>query len=351
MKSNETTLGELAVLLGAELRGDADTRITGIATLSAAEKGDLTFLSNPNYARYLGETRASAVILTAAMAAECPTNVLILDNPYLGYARVSHRFSREPQSVTGIDPSAQVDPSARIAASVTVGPRAVIDADVVIDDDVSIGAGVFVGAGCTVGRGSRLYPNCTLYHDVHMGERCIIHSGAVLGADGFGYANEGGEWVKIAQLGGVRLGNDVEVGANTTIDRGALDDTRIGNGVKLDDLVMVAHNVVIGDQSAVAGCAGIAGSTSFGRNCIIGGGACVSGHLQIADHVHLTGMAMVTHDIREPGVYSSGTGVEDNRKWRKSVVRFRQLDEMSRRLKQLEKQVSQLTGGAADTEQ
>ncbi|MAM00568.1 MAG: UDP-3-O-(3-hydroxymyristoyl)glucosamine N-acyltransferase [Alteromonadaceae bacterium] len=344
MNHNVITLGEIATLLGAELRGDAGTPIKGIATLSGAGEGDLAFLSNPTYARYLADTRASAVILNEAAAAQCPTNVLIMDNPYLGYARLSHRFSKEPQLNTGIDPSASVDPSARVAQSAVIGPRAIISANVIIEDNVSIGAGVFVGAASTIGPGSRIYPNCTLYHDVHLGERCIVHSGAVIGADGFGYANDKGEWVKIAQLGGVRLGNDVEVGANTTIDRGALEDTRIGNGVKLDNLVMIAHNVVIGEQTALAGCAGVAGSSNIGRNCVVGGGSCISGHLTVADQVHLTGMAMVTHDIKEPGVYSSGTGVEDNRKWRKSVVRFRQLDEMARRIKQLEKQVEQLTG-------
>lgn len=339
MVSTAMTLGEISALLEAELRGDPATVISGLGTLQGAREGQLAFLANQNYVRFLSQTQASAVILSAAAAEQCPTNVLVMNNPYLGYARLSHYFAREPVPESGIHESAKVDPTAKVAASASVGPNATVAAGAVIGEFVIIGAGTVVGARCVVGDNTQLYANSTLYHDVRLGNRCIVHSGAVIGSDGFGFANEQGVWTKIAQLGGVRLGDDVEVGANTTIDRGALDDTVIGNGVKLDNLVQIAHNVIIGDHSAIAGCAGVAGSTTIGRNCIIGGGTCVSGHLEIADQVHLTGMTMATHSILEPGVYSSGTGVEPNRKWRKNVVRFKQLDDMARRLKELEKKL------------
>lgn len=337
------TLGEIGTLLEAELRGDPSTVIRGLATLQSAEEGELGFLANPGYLKFLGHTRASAVILTQEVADQCPTNALIVANPYLGYARLSHYFSREPAPGQGIHPSAVVDPSAKIAASASIGPNAVVSAGAVIGESVVIGAGVVVGARSVIGDKCRLYANCTLYHDVTLGARCIIHAGAVIGADGFGLASHEGDWVKIAQLGGVRLGDDVEVGANTTIDRGALDDTVIGNGVKLDNLVQIAHNVTVGDHSAIAGCAGIAGSTTLGSHCVVGGGTCISGHLEIGDRVHFTGMTMATHSIKEPGIYSSGTGVQLNQKWRKNAVRFRQLDDINGRVRELEKRLAQLT--------
>lgn len=339
MASTTMTLGAISRILEAELRGDPDQVIAGIGTLQTAVEGQIAFLANPSYGKYLSQTRASAVILAEAAAAQCPTNVLVMSNPYLGYARLSHYFSREPVPPMGIDPAAIVDPSAEVAASASIGPRAVIGAEAVIGEGVRIGAGVVVGARCVIGDQSRVYPNCTLYHDVRMGARCVIHSGTVIGSDGFGLANDQGAWVKIAQLGGVLLGDDVEVGSNTSIDRGALDDTIIGNGVKLDNLVQIAHNVIIGDHSAIAGCAGVAGSATIGKNCIIGGGTCINGHVEIGDQVHMTGMTMATHSISEPGVYSSGTGVEANSKWRKSAVRIKQLDDMFRRLKALEKRL------------
>jgi UDP-3-O-[3-hydroxymyristoyl] glucosamine N-acyltransferase len=348
MVNTAMTLGEISTLLDAELKGDPTIVITGLATLQAAGEGQLGFLANPNYAKFLGQTRASAVILAEEIADQCPTNVLIMANPYLGYARLSHYFSREPAPEPGVHASAIVDPSARIAPSASIGPRAVVGAEAVVGEGVIIEAGAVIGARCVIGDNSRLYANSTLYHDVTTGVRCTIHAGAVVGSDGFGFANHQSEWVKIAQLGGVRLGDDVEVGANTTIDRGALDDTVIGNGVKLDNLVQIAHNVIIGDHSAIAGCAGVAGSTTLGRHCVVGGGTCISGHLEIGDQVHFTGMTMATHSIYEPGIYSSGTGVEPNRKWRKNVIRFRQLDDMTRRLKGLEKRLAALTNDNDD---
>ncbi|QSP93449.1 UDP-3-O-(3-hydroxymyristoyl)glucosamine N-acyltransferase [Marinobacter salinisoli] len=332
-------LEEIAEALGADFRGDPDTRINGLATLQAAGPGQISFLANPSYAKYLAETEASAVILSPTVADQADTNVLILDNPYLGYARLSHWFNPEPVAPPGVHPSAVVDETACIADTASVGPNVVVEAGAEIADSVVIGAGTVVGARVRIGAGTVIRPRVTLAHDVVVGERCHILSGAVIGSDGFGFANEKGVWHRIAQIGRVVLGNDVEVGANTTIDRGALDDTVIGDGVKLDNLIQIAHNVQIGDHSAMAAMVGIAGSTTIGRHCIFGGASGIAGHLNIADQVHLTGMTLVTGDIKEPGVYSSGTGTDTNKQWRKNAVRFRQLDVLARRVKELEKKL------------
>ncbi|MCG8516790.1 MAG: UDP-3-O-(3-hydroxymyristoyl)glucosamine N-acyltransferase [Pseudomonadales bacterium] len=339
MTQKTYTLGEIAAALGAELQGDPDVRVEGLATLQAAGPGQLSFLANPAYARFLADTRASAVIVAPAMAEKSATNVLLLDNPYLGYARLSHWFDPAPVAPSGVHPTAVVDPTAVIPDTACVGPQTVIEADVELGDGVVIGAGSVIGARCRIGAGSVLRPRVILAHDVVMGARCHILSGAVLGSDGFGFANERGVWHRIAQIGRVVLGDDVEVGANTTIDRGALDDTVIGNGVKLDNLIQIAHNVSIGDHTAMAAKVGVAGSTRIGRHCVFGGASGVAGHLEIGDQVQLTGMTLVTGNLSEPGVYSSGTGAESNRQWRKNAVRFRQLDAMARKLKELEKKI------------
>lgn len=339
MTDRSFRLAEIASALGAGLRGDGQVRITGVATLKAAGPSEIAFLANPNYARYLEGTSAAAVILAPEMVDQCPTNVLLLDNPYLGYARLSHWFDRAPVPEQGVHPTAVIDPSARIAESACIGPHVVIEADAVIDERVVVGAGCVVGARSRVGEDTVIRPRATLAHDVIVGKRCHILSGAVVGADGFGFAIEEGVWHRIAQLGGVVLGDDVEVGANTTIDRGALDNTIIGNGVKLDNLIQIGHNVTIGDNSAMAAMVGIAGSTRIGRNCVFGGAAGVSGHLEITDGVQATGMTMISHSIDKPGVYSSGTGLDTNRRWRKNAVRFRQLDSMARKLRELEKKI------------
>ncbi|MDF0752365.1 UDP-3-O-(3-hydroxymyristoyl)glucosamine N-acyltransferase [Marinobacter sp. 71-i] len=339
MTKRSYRLGDIASELGAELRGDPDTEIRGLATLQAAAPGQIAFLANSSYGRYLTETRASAVILSPSVADECPTNVLLLDNPYLGYARLSHWFDPAPVAAPGVHPSAVVASSAKVSKTASIGPQAVVEADAVIGDGVVVGAGCIVGARCQIGEQSILRARVTLAHDIVVGRRCHILSGAVIGSDGFGFANEKGAWHRIAQLGRVVLGDDVEVGANTTIDRGALDDTVIGDGVKLDNLIQIAHNVSIGDHSAMAAMVGIAGSTRIGSHCVFGGQSGVAGHLNIADQVHLTGMTLVSGDIRESGVYSSGTSADSNRQWRKNAVRFRQLDAMARRLKELEKKI------------
>lgn len=340
MSSVRKTLEELAQFLGAELRGDAKDEVTGLGTLHNAREGQVTFLANEKYARHLPETKATAVLLKPEFAGDCPVNALVLEDPYLGFARLSHLFDPQPSRDEGVHRSATVAPSAHVADSASVGAGAVIEPEASIGEGVHIGPGSVIGSRSRVGADTFVAANVTVYHDVVIGERCRISSGAVIGSDGFGYAHAGDHWERIAQLGGVRIGNDVDVGANTSIDRGALDDTVIGDGVKIDNTVQVGHNVEIGDHCAMAALVGIAGSTHIGRHCIFGGASAIAGHLKIADHVHLTGMTMVTKNLNEPGVYSSGTGVESNRNWRRSVARFRQLDDMARRLRQLEKKQS-----------
>jgi UDP-3-O-[3-hydroxymyristoyl] glucosamine N-acyltransferase len=339
MVTSSYRLGDIAAELGAELRGDPDTEIVGLATLQAASPGQIAFLANPSYVRYLADTRASAVMIGPSVADQYAGNALLLENPYFAYATISHWFDPAPVATPGIHPSAVVASSAWIPDTASIGPQAVIEEDVVIGEGVVVGAGSVIGARCQLGDYSLLRPRVTLAHDVVTGKRCHILSGAVLGSDGFGFANEQGVWHRIAQIGRVVLGDDVEVGANTTIDRGALGDTTIGNGVKLDNLIQIAHNVSIGDHCAMAGMVGIAGSTRIGSHCVFGGASVVSGHLAVADKVQLTGMTMVTGDITEPGIYSSGTGADTNRQWRKNAVRFRQLDSLARRIKGLEKKL------------
>lgn len=337
MTDKSYRLDEIAKALGAELQGDPDTLISGLATLQTAVAGQISFLTNPAYGKYLADTHASAVIVAPEVADSCPTNVLLLANPYLGYAQLSHWFNPEPVMPPGQHPTSVVDPTASISVSASIGANVVIEAGADVGERVVIGAGSVIGARACIGAGTVIRPRVTLAHDVIVGQRCHILSGAVIGSDGFGFANEKGVWHRIAQLGRVVLGDDVEVGANTTIDRGALEDTVIGNGVKLDNLIQIAHNVQIGDHSAMAAMVGIAGSTRIGRHCVFGGAAGVAGHLEIGDQVHLTGMTLVTGNIREPGVYSSGIGADTNRRWRKNAVRFRQLDALARRVIELEK--------------
>ena len=342
------TLGQLAERLGATLCGSADKAISGLATLQEANADQLSFLANPQYRKFLPTCQAGAVLLTAADAEGFAGNALVVSNPYLAYAQLSHLFDRKPQALPGVHPTAVVAADAQIDASASIGAYAVIESGAQIAAGVSVGAQSVVGARSLIGEGGWLAPRVTLYHDVRIGKRVVIQSGAVIGGEGFGFANEKGVWQKIAQIGGVSIGDDVEIGANTTVDRGALSDTLIGNGVKLDNQIMIAHNVQIGDNTAMAGCAGISGSTKIGKNCMIAGGVGMVGHIEVCDNVFVTGMTMVTRSITEPGSYSSGTAMQPAAEWRKSAARIRQLDDMARRLQQLEKQLAAVTS-AADT--
>ena len=337
------SLAELADRLGLAFTGDAYKTLKGLATLAEAGPDDLAFLANPKYASQLAGSNAGAVILAPEQAPDCPVACLLSDTPYLTFARASQLFDQSPRPVQGIHDSATVSPEAQLHPDVCVAANAVVEAGAVLGPGVIIGAGVYVGHGCRLGAGSRVYPNAVLYHDVHMGENCVIHAQAVLGADGFGYAQGPQGWEKICQLGGVRLGNCVEIGANTTVDRGTLGHTVIDDGAIIDNLVQIAHNCRIGKNTAIAGCTGLAGSTIIGANCTLAGGVGVVGHVEICDNVHLTGMTMVTRSITSPGSYSSGTPMGSTGEWKRNAVRFSQLDAIQRRLAALEKQVKHQT--------
>lgn len=343
------TLGQLAEALGATLKGSEALQITGLATLQEAGPGQLSFLANPQYRKFLDNSQAAAVLLKAADAESFTGNALIVADPYLAYARISHLFDPKPKAVAGVHPSAVVAEDAQVDASASIGPFAVIESGARIGANVSIGAHCVIGARCVVGEGGWLAPRVTLYHDVTIGKRVVIQSGAVIGGEGFGFANEKGVWRKIAQIGGVTIGDDVEIGVNTAVDRGALSDTRIADGVKLDNQIQIAHNVQIGEHTAMAACVGISGSTRIGKHCTIAGGVGMVGHIDVCDNVFVSGMTMVTRSITEPGAYSSGTAMQPLADWRKSAARIRQLDDMSKRLQQLEKRVDTVTSGGQPT--
>ncbi|GAA5128045.1 UDP-3-O-(3-hydroxymyristoyl)glucosamine N-acyltransferase [Alloalcanivorax gelatiniphagus] len=331
------TLAFLAEELGAELHGPEDLQVSGLGTLASARGDQLSFLANPRYRSQLETTGAAAVLLRADQLEHCPVAALVVSDPYMAYARVSRHFDTAPVAPPGVHPSAVVDPAARVPASASIGPNVVIEADVVIGEGVVIGANTVIGARCEIGDGCHIWPNVTIYHGVTIGPRSIIHAHCVLGADGFGFAPGADGWTKIAQVGGVRIGADVEIGAGTTVDRGAIDDTVIGNGVILDNQIQVAHNVVIGDHTAIAGKVGIAGSTRIGAQCMIGGAAGLSGHLEICDKVQILGMSLVSRSISEPGTYGSALPVDRQDRYRRNVARFRHLDELHRRVRKLER--------------
>ena len=332
------TLGELANATGVQLNDEsfADVQIGAIATVQSAKSGDISFFANPKYKKHLADCSASAVILNDELAQGYTGAALISKNPYATYARIaailSPAFMPEPE----IHRTAVIDDSAVIAEGAYIGPNVVIEAGVEVGTGCYIAAGVYLGRAAKVGAGSRINANVSVYHDCVIGQRNIIHSAAVIGADGFGFAHDQGQWIKVPQTGAVRLGDDVEVGASTTIDRGAIDDTVIEDGVKLDNQIQIAHNVRIGAHTAIAGCSGVAGSTTIGKHCTIAGMCTIVGHIQLTDNVHVTAMSLITKSINKPGSYSSGTAFEETTSWRKNSVRFKQLDVISRRLQQLE---------------
>ncbi|CAI0691684.1 UDP-3-O-(3-hydroxymyristoyl)glucosamine N-acyltransferase [Serratia ficaria] len=332
-------LADLAQQLDAQLHGDGDLVITGIASMHSAQAGQITFLSNSRYQEQLSSCQASAVVLTEADLPHCRSAALVVKNPYLTYARMAQLMDTTPAPAQDIAPSAAISPEARLGQNVAVGANAVIESGAVLGDNVVIGPGCFIGKHARIGAGTRLWANVTIYHEVEIGQRCLIQSGTVIGADGFGYANERGEWIKIPQLGTVIIGDRVEIGACTTIDRGALDNTLIGNGVIIDNQCQIAHNVVIGDNTAVAGGVIMAGSLKIGRYCQIGGASVINGHMEIADKVVVTGMGMVMRPITEPGVYSSGIPLQPNKVWRKTAALVMNIDEISKRLKAVERKV------------
>ncbi len=323
---------ELAQRFGLELRGE-DRAVHGVGTLSSATAEQLSFLANPRYRGQLGDTAAGVVVLHADEADARTGTALLARDPYVEFAKIAALFERKPVRTAGIHPTAVVDASAQVDPAAHVGPHVSIGARSRIGAGASIGPGCVIGDDCEVGEGCELVARVTLVTRVRLGRRVLVHPGAVLGADGFGIAMDRGHWIKVPQLGGVLVGDDCEIGANTTIDRGALGDTVLEEDVRLDNQIQVGHNVRIGAHTAMAGCSAVAGSASIGRHCLVGGGAGILGHLEVCDRVVITAMSLVTHSIREPGEYSSGTPLMDNRSWRKSAARFKQLDDIARRCK------------------
>ena len=325
-------LGDIAARFGVELRGDPATPIHGVATLTSAGAGELTFLANPRYRTQLATTAADAVVLRAADADGFSRAALIAEDPYVAFARIASLYERAPAAAPGAHASAVIGKGARVAASASIGPLCVIDAEAEIGEGAILGPHCIVGRACKVGAQSRLVARVTLVQNVTLGKRVLVHAGAVIGADGFGIAFAKDHWEKVPQLGGVVVGDDCEIGANTTIDRGALGDTVLEDDVRLDNQIQIAHNVFIGAHTAMAGCSAVAGSARIGRYCLIGGSAGILGHLEIADRVTVTAMSLVTHSLRESGEYSSGTPIQENRRWRRNAARFKHLDEFVRRV-------------------
>ncbi|MBE0440119.1 MAG: UDP-3-O-(3-hydroxymyristoyl)glucosamine N-acyltransferase [Gammaproteobacteria bacterium] len=330
------TLEQIADHVSGKVQGNSQFEVDSVGTLQNATLNQITFLANPKYKKYLATTQAGAVIVEHQFADLVPTNAIIVSDPYVAYAKIATLIYPQKSSSAGIDATASVDKDSVIHPTASIAAHVVIEDQVSIAENVSIGPGCIIKRGCILEQGTYLVANVTLCDSVKIGKRCIIHPGVVIGADGFGIANDKGKWIKIPQIGRVIIGDDVEIGANTTIDRGAIEDTIIGNGVKLDNQIQIGHNTIIGDNTVIAGCVGIAGSTTIGKNCAIGGGAGLGGHLQIVDGVQLTGMTMVTKSILTPGVYSSGIPAEPTQQWHKNVVRYRHLEQLNERVKKLE---------------
>ena len=337
------TLSELAEFVGGRVVGDASCTVETVASLATANQNNISLLANDLYKKHLHTTQAGAVIISEDALSSCSTNAIVVADPYVCYAKIAALLNPPPSYPPGIEASAVVAASAQIDETAYIGANSVVGDDVVIGPDVVIGHGCVVEDGCTVGKGTRLGANVTLCSRVVIGERCLFHPGVVIGGDGFGIANDHGRWVKVPQLGSVLIGNDVEIGANTTVDRGALEDTIIEDGVKMDNMVMIAHNAKVGAHTVFVACSGVAGSTEIGKHCAIGGGVGIAGHIAIADGVQITAMSMVTKTIKSAGVYSSGVPFQTNKEWHRNAVRFKQLDEMAKRIKELERKISKLS--------
>ena len=340
MLQRSFTLEELAKHVGAYVSGNAQVVITGLGSLEAAREGELSHLSSPTYKHHLADTAASAIILDEKNLEHWQGNAIVTANPYLAFAKISQLFATVPELEPGVDPGAKVDVRATVAANATIGPGVVIGADCNIGADVRIYPNVVIGVRCRIGAGARLMANVVFGSDVRLGARSIVHSGAVVGADGFGFApDEQGHLHEIAQLGGVQIGEDVSIGACSSIDRGAIEDTVIEDGVKIDNQVQIGHNCHIGAHSILCGCVGIVGSTVIGRHCVLAGGVGVGGDgpIEICDHVTVSGMTHVSASITEPGVYSGGVLHNTSRQWKRNALRFQKLDELNRRVVRLER--------------
>ncbi len=342
------SLGDLVSRFGGQLQGNPDATVTGIAPLDAADSLHLSFLSNPKLRAKAAGSKAAALILKAADSdaiGEAYAGARIITaNPYAYFARVAqHFFSlHAPAVVPGIHASAVVAPSAQVAASASIGPHVTIEAGAIIGEHCRIDAGCFIGRDASVGEGTHFHANVTFHYGCCIGRNGIIHSGAVIGADGFGFANDGGTWIKIPQTGRVMIGDDVDIGANTSIDRGALDDTIIEDGVKLDNQIQIGHNCHIGAHTAMAGCVGVAGSAKIGKHCTFGGAAMVLGHLTIADNVHVSSGSLVSRSLLEPGQYTGIYPLAKNADWEKSAVLVRNLGAMREKIREMEKTIKLL---------
>lgn len=320
------TLAQLAERFGLPLLGDGDTPISGVGSLERAQPGQLGFVMHARYAPQLAGTRASAVIMPPALATDHVGNGLVADNPHAAFARIAALFDRQPAATPGIHASAVIEDGAQVDPGAAIGPFCTVAAGSRVGAGAVLGPHCVIGPDCVIGNQSRLVARVVLVRNVRMGRRVTVHPGAILGGDGFGLAFDQGSWVKVPHLGGVVIGDDCEIGANTTIDRGALDDTVLEHDVRLDNLIQIAHNVYIGAHTAMAGCVGVAGSAKIGRHCLVAGAAGIAGHIEICDHVTITAMSMVSHSIHQPGQYSSGMPVQESRRWRRTVARLRRLD-------------------------
>ncbi|MGH8051631.1 MAG: UDP-3-O-(3-hydroxymyristoyl)glucosamine N-acyltransferase [Arenimonas sp.] len=327
------TLAELADKFDLKIMGNADTKIIGVAPLATANKDQISFLANSLYKKQLAQTDAGAIILRVADASLSSAPCLIAKDPYVAFAKISALFEVKPSAKAGVHPSAVIDPAASIDPSASIGPFVSIGAHTHVDANAVIGSGCVIGEHCHVGASSELVARVTLVTRVKIGQRVLIHPGAVLGAEGFGLAMEAGRWLKVPQLGGVVIGDDCEIGANTTIDRGALGDTVLAEDVRLDNQIQIGHNVQIGAHTAIAGAVAVAGSAKIGSYCLIGGAAGIVGHIEICDKVRINAFSLVTHSITEPGEYTSGTPLQESREWRRNAARFKHLDEMARKIK------------------
>ena len=336
-------LTEIVARLGGSLEGDGSVVVTQVGTLASAGAGQIAFLTNPKYRQQLQSTRAAAVIVPPQFASDTSLPRIVHQNAYAYYARVVALLNPQGLRTAGVHPSAVVD--SKVPSSASIGANVVIGADVVIGENVTVSPGCVIGDGVSIGDDSLLYPNSVIYPHCVVGRRAVIQAGAVIGSDGFGFAKEGECWIKIPQIGRVIIGDDVEVGANTSIDRGALDDTVIGNGVKLDNQIQIAHNVVIGDHSALAGCVGVAGSTKIGRRCTVGGAGMIIGHLDIADDVHISAGTMVTKSLHKPGQYTSIFPLEAHEDWLHNAAQIKRLAKLAERVSELEKKLEQMEAG------
>ncbi len=320
------TLKNISKIFNAEFSGNGDFSVNKVSSIENASEKSIVFFSNKKYLDLLVKTKSKVVITTSELSKFCKHNIIITKDPYALFAKISNLLNKEFDFEYNIH-SSVVSETKNLSKQIYVGANVVLGKDIEIGDNSFIGSNCSIGDNVKISTGAYIYPNVTIYNNVTIGENIIIHSGAVVGSDGFGYAYEDNSWIKIPQIGGVLIGNDVEIGSNTTIDRGTLDNTIIGNGVKIDNQIQIAHNVQIGENTAIAGCVGIAGSAKIGKNCSIGGGAGIQGHIEICDNTQITGMTKVSSNIKKAGVYSSGTPQMLNSDWLKSAARFKKLNE------------------------